>query len=139
MNTGEMREYLKDKVKTVPRSNKDVEALYLDLTGMTLSKNNETQPGALTDNVYTYIGYGDTPPHMIKFMDIQVFTRGQPTPVTDPRVLAKIGLNRSFVKGEADMDEVFKQDELAAKRAQKQREEDQKLQIMVERQNRKSG
>lgn len=136
MNTGEMREYLKDKVKTVPRSNKDVEALYNEMNGI-VTEIVQPETVAAEDNIYTYIGYGDTPPHMIKFMDIQVFTRGQPTPVTDPRVLAKIGLNRSFVKGEADMDEVFKQDELAAKRAQKQREEDQKLQIMVERQNRK--
>lgn len=135
MQVKQMREYLKDKVETVPRSNTDVELLYRKMSG-TEASNEPNLPDA--GDIYTYIGYGDTPPHTIKFMGIQHFIRGVATKVTDPRVLAKIGGNRSFVKGEADMDKVFAEDELWAKRVQKQREEDVKTQIAIERQNRKS-
>ena len=135
-----MREFLADKVDVVPRKNEDVIALYNEKMGDTSGLEiavAETKQVAQVGEEYTYVGSGDTPPHMIKFMGIQNFVRGQPVFVTDARVLAKIGTNRSFVKGKADMEEAFKQDELAAKRAEKQREEDTKIQIMVERANRK--
>lgn len=146
MNVKEMREYLKDKVATVPRSNKDVELLYRKMNGLEVQEmvqdvpREAIEPKAVsTGEEWTYVGWGDTPPHMIKFMGIQNFIRGTPVKVTDPRVLEKIKDNRSFVKGAVDMDKIFEQDELAAKKAQKQREEDQKIQIMVERENRKAG
>ena len=140
MKVKDMREFLTDKVDVVPRKNEDVIAMYDekmgDTTGLEMAVSKESNIEQ-TGEEYTYVGYGDTPPHMIKFMGIQMFVRGQSVRVTDERVLAKIGTNRSFVKGKADMEEVFKQDEVAAKRAEKQREEDVKTQIMVERANRK--
>ena len=144
MKTKDMREFLKDKVETVPRSNADVEKLYNEMNGITVQtvepvhvESVEVKPTEIsTGDEYTYVGYGDTPPHMINFMGLQVFMRGTPVKVTDPRVLEKVKVNRSFVKGKADINKMHEQDELAAKRAQKQREEDLKMQIEVERQNR---
>ena len=146
MNTKEMREYLKDKVETVPRSNADVELLYNKLsstdkteTSLTPIKDKNGDNLEKSFNAgeeYTYIGYGPTPPHMINFMGMQTFIRGQAVRVTDPRVLKKLEGHRCFVKGKADADEMYQQDELAQKRAEKIREEDLKLQIEVERKNR---
>ena len=143
MNIKEKREFLKDRVTTVPRSNADVEKLYNEMIEpaqtvepMTVEPVEVKPADVSASDEYTYVGYGDTPPHMINFMGLQVFMRGTPVKVTNPRVLEKVKVNRSFVKGKADINKMHEQDELAAKRAQKQREEDLKMQIEVERQNR---
>lgn len=140
MQVKEMREILKTQVESIPRSNIDVVKLYNKLNDADhpVPEQPVQEQSVERGEEYTYIGSGDTPPHMIKYMSIQTFVRGNPVRVTDPRVLAKIATNRSFVKGKADMEKVFEQDEIAAKRAQKQREEDLKTQIAVERQNRRA-
>ena len=136
MKVKEMRQVLKNHVDVVTRSNKDVEALYNKIVHYHVG---EVMPAALPDagETWTYLGAGVTPPHTIKYMGIQHFIRGVPTIVTDPRVLERIGGNRSFAKGEVDMEQYFDQDELAAKRAQEILDEGLKLQIMIERENRK--
>ena len=136
MQVKEMRQVLKNHVDVVPRSNKDVEALYNKIVHDHVG---EVMPAALPDagETWTYIGGGVTPPHTTKYMGIQNFIRGVPTKVTDPRVLEKIGSNRCFAKGEVDMDYYFEQEELEAKRLQEIRDEGLKLQIMIERENRK--
>lgn len=90
---------------------------------------------SLDGDVYTYVGAGDTPPHMIKFLGIQNFIRGQATVVTHPEVLDKIKNHPCFVKGEADQDVMFASDEAAAKEAQDRRDEDVKIQIDMDRVN----
>ena len=134
MNTKEMREFLKDKVKTVPRSNADVEKLYNEMTAHS-SESIEIVPRE-TGEEYTYIGAGPTPPHVIKFMGLQTFVRGQPTKVTDSRVLAKMPGNKCFVKGRIDPEKLTEQDELAAKIEQNIRHEELKIQIEMDRINR---
>lgn len=148
MEVQEMRKALADVVDTVPRKNDDVIALYNekfshndadeinsdDIPRETVEKTDlRIVP---SDNEYTYIGAGDTPPHMINFMGMQKFTRGQVTTVTNPTVLAKIKNHTCFVKGQVDQEVLFENDEKAKKEAEHQREEDLKLQILVERQNR---
>ena len=70
-------------------------------------------------------------------MGLQNFIRGVPTRVTNPLVLEKIGGNRSFAKGEVDMEKYFDQDELFAKKSEEIRQEGVKMQIMIDRENRK--
>jgi hypothetical protein len=150
MEVKEMREILKPMVETVPRKNEDVIKLYNEKFPNEISIHSEVndptsfeakQPLKLvpSDNEYTYIGAGDTPPHMIKFMGLQVFTRGQLTKVTNPIVLEKIKDNRCFVKGAVSQEVLYENDEKAAAEAKRQRESDQELQILVERENRKAG
>lgn len=91
----------------------------------------------LDGEVYTYVGFGDTPPHMIKFMGLQNFIRGQATTVTRIDVLEKIKNHKCFVKGEVDPDVLFGNDKVAAAKAQFRRDEDMKLQIVMDRKNRK--
>ena len=134
MQIKEMRQYLKNKVDKVPRSNADVELLYNKLTSVTLPEASDMKPAG---EIWTYIGGGVSPPHTTKYMGIQNFIRGVPTRVTDPRVLEKIGSNRCFAKGEVDMDYYFEQEEIEAKRLEGIREEGLKMQIMIERENRK--
>lgn len=134
MQVKEMREFLTDKVDTVPRKNEDVITMYNEKCADDVPR--ETTKVAADGEEWTYVGFGDTPPHMVNFMGMQVFVRGQPVMVTDERVLAKID-NRCFVRGKANMEEAYASDELAAKRVQKQREEDVKTQIIVDRANRK--
>ena len=149
MEVKEMRTALKEVVETVPRSNLAVIELYnkkfgenetpCDVIGApdtTVKLKPEPNQVARVGNEYTYIGFGDEPPPVIKFMGLQVFTRGIPTMVTNAEVLAKIGTNRSFVKGKVDGERIVEQDELAKKRCEKIREEDTKIQIMSERKNR---
>lgn len=141
MDTKEMREKLADVVDTVPRSNEDMQALYAEKFGDVVVESDDTvvesKPLSIVkkDNIYTYIGAGETPPNIIKFMGIQVFSRGQATEVTDKRILAKIAGNASFVKGEVEAETLYDNDEKAKAKADAQREEDVKIQIEVERQN----
>ena len=140
MQVRAMREFLKDKIETVPRSNKDVENLYNKMNGIEVEPRViEVQPKALPEagEIWTYVGYGVTPPHTTKYMGLQNFIRGVPTRVTNPLVLEKIGGNRSFAKGEVDMEKYFDQDELFAKKAEEIRQEGVKMQIMIDRENRK--
>lgn len=152
MQVKAMREYLKDKVETVPRSNADVEKMFNHMTNpiqpideqKSLNElvdekfpRKEPTPAVEAGEIWTYVGFGVTPPHTTKYMGIQHFIRGVPTKVTDPRVLEKIGGNRSFAKGEVDMEYYFEQDEKFAKRAEEIRQEGVKMQIMIDRENRK--
>ena len=138
MQYKEMRAQLKEKgLKPIPLKNTEMYQLYLK----TFPDYEGSEPAVQTEvakvgNEYTYIGFGDEPPPVIKFMGLQVFTRGIPTMVTNAEVLAKIGTNRSFVKGKVDGERIVEQDELAKKRCEKIREEDTKIQIMSERKNR---
>jgi len=75
----------------------------------------------LADNAYTYVGVGATPPLLIKFMGLQVFRRGEPTEVTDSRILAKIKNNPSFVKGYGlTSDEMYEADLAASQKESQQ-------------------
>lgn len=133
MEIKDMREVLKDVVDVVPRKNDDVEKLYNEKFSDSSKTSNVVE---LTKNIYTYVGKGPTPPPVIKYLGIQSFTRGVATEVTDPRVLAEIDGNASFVKGSVDPDVLIENDEKANARVQFLREEDVKIQIAVERANR---
>lgn len=136
MEVKQMREQLKDVVDTVPRSNDAVAAMYKEkVLGEAPEKPLTIVP---SENEYTYVGSGETPPHMIKFMGIQVFSRGQLTKVTNPEVLAKIKNNQSFVKGAVSQDDLYDADMKAKEKADLQREEDVKTQIHFDRQNSKA-
>jgi hypothetical protein len=150
MDTKKMRESLRAKGIKPKQKNEEMIAQYNEEFPNEISIHSEVndptsfeakQPLKLvpSDNEYTYVGAGDTPPHMIKFMGIQVFTRGQLTKVTNPRVLAKIDGNPSFVKGAVTQEFLYENDEKAAAEAKRQRESDQELQILIERENRKAG
>jgi len=136
MDIKKMREELESVVDTVPRKNDDVVKLYNEKFS-----DDEKAENVVSiiekDNQYTYIGAGDTPPHMICFMGIQNFVRGELTTVTDHDVLAKIAGNQCFVKGVYDMDEAFEADKEAKKKVELQQEEDVKTQIYMDRENRK--
>lgn len=71
----------------------------------------EVEPVA--DNMYTYVGSGDTPPPVTNFLGRQKFVRGKLTEVTDPIVLSKIKNHACFRKGEVNPDELFERDEQA--------------------------
>lgn len=73
---------------------------------------------------YTYIGGGADAPQLINFMGKQEFMIGDPTEVTDPEVLAKIGGNQCFVEGEADRKEIIKEAKKAQEKAAAQLVED---------------
>ena len=139
MNHKEMREAIRAAGQHVPRSNEDVKAAYKALTDSTDNKelpNNDGKVVTLVNkNIYTYVGAGDEPPHMINFMGLQKFVRGKEVEVTNPEILAKIDGNPSFIKGKADPEKMFENDEKAKKKADAQRFEDQKMQIAMDRQN----
>jgi hypothetical protein len=159
MKTADMRQALRDKGIPVRRSNEDVQADYNEMK----KKETEEQQGIekLTEgqvkllseakkeldaeippirlastNEWTYIGAGDEPPHMINFMGMQKFVRGQATSVSNPLVIEKIKSHRCFVKGSVDPEVLFTNDEKAKKEVELKREEDVKIQIMAERANR---
>jgi hypothetical protein len=160
MEYKEMRAELKEAgVKPVPLKNTEMYQLYIKENpdydggepGGGKLKDMDMNPAGfiqdispkVTDNQiveageeYTYIGVGETPPQITKYMGIQTFTRGIPVMVTDKRILARIAGNASFVKGKVDGEVLIEQDELAKKRCDKIREEDTKIQIMCDRANR---
>lgn len=136
MDIKKMRDELKGIVDTVPRKNEDVVKLYNEKFSGDEKAENVVSIIA-KDNEYTYIGAGDEPPHMIDFMGLQKFIRGELTEVTNPLVLSKISGNKCFVKGAYDKEKLFANDKEAKKEADLQREEDTKTQIYFERQNRK--
>ena len=127
MEIKQIREELKALMDTVPRSNKDVIAAYKKFfPDADLSELEGEAPVVKLvqeeKEIWTYVGFGATPPPVIKFMGIQTFMRGTPTEVTDPRILAKIKGNKSFIKGEVNPDQLIAQDEAAAELvAEKQR------------------
>lgn len=155
MKTVEMRKILKDAGQKVPRNNPDVEKAYEEYMGKSTVKGEVTgeilneayeketkrQPEnpikLVSSNIYTYVGMGDEPPHKIKFMGIQWFTRGLPTEV-DQSILEKVSKHACFRKGKVNMDEFYEKDVEEKKKAERQREEDLKIQIEVERVNRRA-
>lgn len=141
MEVKEMRAILKELDIKVPQKNSAVVELYnkeFDANEVIEEevKNDKALKSVVSDNEYTYIGQGDTPPQIIKFMGLQVFTRGVATPVTDPVVLEKVKTNSSFVKGEIDGELLYANDEAAKKKVQAIRDEDVKLDIYMQRKNR---
>lgn len=133
-----MRQSLRDAGKHVPRSNKDTEIAYTELKNINTGEGYEEPKGEIekviptedsvvklvSSNVYTYIGAGDEPPHMINYMGIQKFVRGQAIEVS-PNVAEKIRNHRCFVKGEVDQESMFKNDELEKAKVSLQRKEDE--------------
>jgi len=138
MDIKAMREKMKADGHSTPRSNEDLIEAYNRIYAVeTPIEPSVVEPSVVTlvsSNIYTYIGQGDSPPHLINFMGRQQFVRGTATEVTDPAVLAKIDGNGCFVKGQVDQSLMFERDEEAKKKAQAQREQDQitNLQAMFE-------
>lgn len=91
-------------------------------------RNNETEEhfdvDTSTAHVFTYVGQGEDPPRKINFMGRQEFVRGRATEVVDELVLDRISKNPCFVEGEVDMEDLHKQDEAAALKADARRKED---------------
>jgi len=58
------------------------------------------------ENIFTYVGAGETSPVKINFMGKQTFIRGRATEVTDPIVLAKVVNNQCFVRGEVELEDL---------------------------------
>ena len=144
MQPNEMRAELKEAGITCPVSNKDVIAKYNEAFpkvdgGSEISTPTNSTPQIVTlasTNIYTYVGVGDEPPHMINFMGLQKFIRGDATEVTDLAVIEKIQNHPCFTKGAINKDILFENDEQAKKKAQAQRDEDVKTQIAIDRINR---
>ena len=140
-----MRQELREAGKHVPRSNKDTEEAYSKMTcGEVLaippikSKeecSTETVVKLVSSNIYTYVGAGDTPPHMINFMGMQNFIRGQATEVTNQTVLDKIKTNPCFKKGKVNMDELFEKDKIEKNKAEEQNKKNQILELEMKRKN----
>lgn len=148
MNTKEMRQALREAGHHVPRSNKETIEAYNkafpaadkwseEEVKVTEARNVESSKTNVvklaSSNVFTYIGAGDTPPHMIDFMGRQKFIRGMATPVEDPVVVKAISNHKCFVKGEVDKDVMFKSDEIERKKAEEQLKKDRILQAEIER------
>ena len=145
-----MRSILREAGIHVPRSNEDLEAAYKayvektykqgphtaeKVAGEALNKAEDKVIKLVSTNIWTYVGAGETPPHMIDFMGLEKFIRGQAKEVTNKEVLEKIKIHPCFVKGTVDQDTLFNMDEEARKKADEQRFEDLKTQIEVERKN----
>jgi len=139
MNPKAMREALKEVVETIPRSNKDVEKLFaekFDPANMGTVVPESKIVNLPAKNVWTYIGGGHEPPQIVNFLERQVFRLGEPTDVTDPVILAKIATNGSFRLGNVSAEEILAMEAEAQKKVDLVREEDVKIQIMADRQNR---
>lgn len=100
---------------------------------MTLKKPNqpeqaEAAPQPRAGRVFTYIGQGEDPPRKINFMGVQEFVRGKAVEITDPAVLRKVKSNPAFKEGEVDMEALHAQDEEAAKKADRRRAVEKKIQ-----------
>lgn len=130
MKTVEMRKFLREKNIHVPRNNADVVEAYNKAFG----EDKKEQPivKIASSNIYTYIGSGDEPPHMINFMGMQKFVRGIPVEVS-PEVAKKIKNNRSFVKGKYDMELAFENDQNEKEKADKRRELDRQIDLAAKR------
>lgn len=141
MEPKEMRKALKEAGITCPIKNEQVVVRYneyFDENGMLIQKlpeNPENIVKLVSNNMFTYIGQGDAPPHRINFMGRQWFVRGELTEVKDPDLLAKIKTNPCFVNGPVDKDEMYAQDDIEKEKAEKRREEDLKIQIEMDRIN----
>ncbi len=139
MKVQNMRKKLKEVVETVPRSNKDVIALYKEKFPPKLKPiapiKSESIIKLVAPSEYTYIGGGTSAPAITNFMGKQVFILGELTKVTDPEVLAKIRNNPTFRKGKVSAEEIYEANEKVAKIAQEQADENVKLQIFMDRQN----
>jgi hypothetical protein len=135
MNTKEMRTKMREDGLTPPRSNEELIKVYNEKYGET--KVEATVTNMPMQNQYTYIGAGATPPQLINFMGMQVFMRGELTTVTNPVVLGKIKGNPCFVQGEYPKEKLMENDKQAEKCAQKIRDEHVKMEIDIQRRNRK--
>lgn len=81
---------------------------------------------------FTYIGGGESSPHVINFMGKQKFVRGQLTEVTDPVVLAKLdGGVSTIIEGEVDAEILHKIDSDAKEAADAIRSSDAALNARV--------
>ena len=99
MEVKEMRSKLKDVVDVVPQKNVDVIKLYNEKFDANEVAEEVVQLVKLVkDNVYTYVGAGDEPPGMIKFMGIQVFMRGQSLPPATSEKIYFALINMILVK-----------------------------------------
>jgi len=140
-----MRQELREGGQHVPRSNSDLIEAYKKFTTPTENGPETIDPPVekppvptvklVSSNIYTYVGTGDAPPHKIKFMNIQWFTRGLSVEVK-PEILEKVRKNASFVKGKVDMETYYEQDEIEKKRAEEQRKVDRQIQAQADRLNR---
>lgn len=139
MNTKEMRDKLRADGHSPARSNKELSAQYESLYGGKEEASTQLKAVQTIGDTYTYVGAGEDSPGIIKFMGLQVFQRGKETKVSNPVVLDKIRNNPSFIKGSITPEDLYERDEKAKKAAQAQREEDTKVQIAIERQQRKLG
>ncbi len=145
MDIKEMREKLADVVVSVPRKNNDVVSLFnekfpdeaVDFASESTEPETVAEaPQKVEDNVYTYVGKGHEPPQVIKFMGIQAFKRGEPTKVTDPRILAKIETHACFIKGDVNADQLIRQDAVEKELYDKKVNQDKITQMAATRNNR---
>jgi len=144
MDIKQMRERLADVVVSVPRKNEDVIALFnkefpdeaVEVETPKPAEKVAETPKKVEDNIYTYVGAGHEPPQVIKFMGIQAFKRGEPTKVSDPRVLAKIENHRCFIKGNVNADQLIRQDEVENELYEKKVNQDKITQLNALRNNR---
>lgn len=86
--------------------------------------------------IFTYVGSGEDSPRVIEFMGIQRFVLGKVTEVADPRILAKIINNPSFVEGKVGEEEIFQRDEKAKKEAEEKRKTNKVTDLTFNRKHR---
>lgn len=81
--------------------------------------------------VYTYVGFGETPPQIIKFMDQIFFRRGEPVKIENNQdnalLINKLENNKCFIKGEIKVEDLMIQDQKAKEVADAKREADNDL------------
>lgn len=138
MNTKKMREIIREANLTPPRANVDMVKFYKETFNQPKIKTEDKPDKKVlsivpADNEYTYIGSGSEPPHMINFMGMQKFFRGDLTIVSHPDVLAKIKNHPCFVKGAYDKQNLFDNDEKAKKKADDQWFKDAQIQKETDR------
>ena len=95
----------------------EVDELYIELFGEDVSV-------VANENIYTYVGGGESSPIKIKFMGKQEFIRGRATEVTDPIILAKIINNHCFIKGEVKPEALEELQDVGIEIANKNRKAD---------------
>jgi len=131
MKPKDMRVKLKEAGITCPVSNKDVierynanfgekktiedapkfEGIQVEAVNLDTGDIIPTIVELVSDNIYTYVGSGCTPPERTNFMGLQEFVRGEPIEVVDPFVRKKIENHPCFIKGTPSLTKMRENDE----------------------------
>lgn len=102
-------------------------------------KKREEQNDGKDARTFTYIGAGEDSPRVINFMGQQKFVRGEPTKVSDPKIIEKLLEHPTFVEGKADQETLHRIDEEAKAEADLQRANDKRVNAAYTKKHRTEG